>query len=395
LGLAAAADAQLTVGKLATADCWAEVYVENLSSQAVWFDDLEIATGALPTALVVQETHYDPWGLELAGIGYIADATLEDKFTYNGKEKVDDMALNWLDYGARNYDARLGRWWSVDGRAEKYLSFSPYHYCANNPMRFLDVDGNEFTQAAEAWVRALSREIGRRIDANNRSSARQVARTEKFKAKHEAGKMSQAKLDRKVARAEARIEANGANNAEMHEVLNEISEMRHSSQVYNVVEDNSMSNVDGMGNGTISSGARFNLGTGQFDIRMDRRGGVSQFAHELKHAHQFEIGNFSSGVQQNAGAPFQNLFYDKHDELEAYRRGELFGGPRHRRLNDLPSIYQQIANGPVDAATHPNTSGLINLAPRGQAIPQLQTISNAWRHTFRVNGVTYQPRARQ
>jgi hypothetical protein len=31
--------------------------------------DLEIATGALPTALVVQETHYDPWGLELAGIG--------------------------------------------------------------------------------------------------------------------------------------------------------------------------------------------------------------------------------------------------------------------------------------------------------------------------------------
>jgi hypothetical protein len=72
---------QLAVGKLATVDCWAEVYVENLSGVPVWFDDLEIATGALPVAVVVQETHYDPWGLELAGIGYVADPAKESKFT--------------------------------------------------------------------------------------------------------------------------------------------------------------------------------------------------------------------------------------------------------------------------------------------------------------------------
>jgi RHS repeat-associated protein len=91
--------------------------------------------------LVVQETHYEPFGLELAGIGYIADPTLEDKFTYNGKEKVDDMAMNWLDYGARNYDARLGRWWSVDPMAGQMRRWSPYAYAFNNPLRFIDPDG--------------------------------------------------------------------------------------------------------------------------------------------------------------------------------------------------------------------------------------------------------------
>jgi RHS repeat-associated protein len=134
------------VGKKADADCWAKVYVENLSSQAVWFDDLEIQTGALPTALVVQETHYDPWGLELAGIGYIADAALEHQWKtarlrFNGGvERTVDFGLSWDESGARNYDARLGRWWSVDPRPNQ--SLSPYAAMNNNPVRFADPLGD-------------------------------------------------------------------------------------------------------------------------------------------------------------------------------------------------------------------------------------------------------------
>ncbi len=116
--------------------------MENLASQAVWFDDLEIATGALPVAAVVQETHYDPWGLELAGIGYIADPTKESKFTYNGKEKQDQFGLGWLDYGARHYQAEIGRFTKVDRYAHKYFSLSPYHYGANNPVNFIDINGD-------------------------------------------------------------------------------------------------------------------------------------------------------------------------------------------------------------------------------------------------------------
>jgi RHS repeat-associated protein len=135
---------QLAVGKLATVDCWAEVYVENLSGQAVWFDDLEIATGALPVAIVVQETHYDPWGLELAGIGYNAGGNPEHRWKFNGGvERMADFGLHWDESGARMYDMQVPRFLGVDPLADEegQESWTPYHYGFNNPARYNDPDG--------------------------------------------------------------------------------------------------------------------------------------------------------------------------------------------------------------------------------------------------------------
>ena len=65
-----------------------------------------------------------------------------NKYQYNGKQWNDDFSLGWNDYGARFYDAAVGRFPTVDRFAEKYVVVNPYQYAANNPIRYIDVNGD-------------------------------------------------------------------------------------------------------------------------------------------------------------------------------------------------------------------------------------------------------------
>jgi|GEM_PF-2479818 len=91
--------------------------------------------------MTVQENHYSPWGLNLAGIE--KEGSPDHKFQYNGKEKQEELGLDWVDYGWRNYDPQLGRWHGADPSADKFESFSPYSYAFNNGLSVIDPDGRE------------------------------------------------------------------------------------------------------------------------------------------------------------------------------------------------------------------------------------------------------------
>ena len=66
-----------------------------------------------------------------------------NRYRFNGKEEQVTGSLGLIDYGARLYDNLLPRWTTPDPLAEKYYSYSPYAFCNNNPVNFVDPDGED------------------------------------------------------------------------------------------------------------------------------------------------------------------------------------------------------------------------------------------------------------
>ena len=67
--------------------------------------------------------------------------TFSASFTFSAKEK--DAETGYSYFGSRYYNSDLSIWLSVDPMASKYPSLSPYVYCANNPVKLVDPNGEE------------------------------------------------------------------------------------------------------------------------------------------------------------------------------------------------------------------------------------------------------------
>lgn len=104
-------------------------------------------------AEILQEDHYYPFGLTYMGDLNYNYGTEENKYLYQGKELQDDHNLQWHDFGARMYDAQLGRWHCPD----PLLQFaSPYLAMGNSPVNGTDPSGMWFDRIKGMSSRGLA-----------------------------------------------------------------------------------------------------------------------------------------------------------------------------------------------------------------------------------------------
>jgi RHS repeat-associated protein len=102
-------------------------------------------------AVIESAQDYYPFGMLMPGRKY---NPAEYRFGFNGQEKDDEITGvtgSHLDFGARIYDSRIGRWMALDPLRNIYPSHSPYCFGVNSPLYFTDPNGKEIEPYFKQW----------------------------------------------------------------------------------------------------------------------------------------------------------------------------------------------------------------------------------------------------
>ena len=78
---------------------------------------------------------------------------VKNKYTYNGKEFLDDLGINLHYYGYRMYDPAIARFTSVDPIAEDFAFVSGFNYAENEPIANIDLHGLQRANMTRGRVR--------------------------------------------------------------------------------------------------------------------------------------------------------------------------------------------------------------------------------------------------
>jgi len=130
------------------------VYTSNEATNIdVFFDNLKVTHVQGP---LLEETHYYPFGLTMAGISSKAAGKLENHQKFTGQILDADLGLNWYQFRYRTHDPQIGRFIQIDPLAHKYSHNSTYAYAENKVTIGIDLEGLELLPFNSAWFRAAT-----------------------------------------------------------------------------------------------------------------------------------------------------------------------------------------------------------------------------------------------
>jgi len=117
------------------------IYCSNESPVNVFFDNMQVVQTRGP---ILEETHYYPFGLTMAGISSKAAGKLQNKEkTFQGQQFDDDLGINWIQFKYRNHDPQIGRFIEIDPLASKYVYNSTYAFSENKVTGNVELEGLE------------------------------------------------------------------------------------------------------------------------------------------------------------------------------------------------------------------------------------------------------------
>ncbi|MGN0044941.1 RHS repeat domain-containing protein [Alistipes indistinctus] len=229
---------------------------------------------------VRERNDYYPFGERCPESTYAVSSV--NRYKFNGKEEQTVGDLGMLDYGARMYQAGIGRWFTQDPLAEKDYSVSPYAYCRNNPIRFVDPDGMIIVEADLREWRRLSAEI----------------------------QSKQALLSQRLEK----LTLKGAKQDRINWLSERIAGIGATLETMNVIENSSPKHALN----TVTENEGYLSFDAESETIMINYTNTANFVHEVTHAGQFETGDVAFNLSG------EGIAQDIYDEVNAYKAQYLY-----------------------------------------------------------------------
>ena len=123
------------------ARCVPPIFPSHASTAHAPFRTPPAARGNVPAPTGGRNPQQTPQSIRFQPITHYSLHITHWTYTFSAKEKDSETGLSY--FGSRYYSSDLSIWLSVDPMSDKYASLSPYTYCANNPVKLVDPNGEE------------------------------------------------------------------------------------------------------------------------------------------------------------------------------------------------------------------------------------------------------------